>query len=224
MCEQSGRRCAHVEWILVGRALRELLTRVQLKAGAQTVVFHARDAFSDSIPIETALLPETLIAYALNGELLNSAHGAPARLIVPGRYGFKHVKWIDAISILDTPYEGRWQQLGWSNEARVKTTARIDTFQRSNSGWLVAGVAFAGARGISRVQVRFDDGPWRDAQLHTPPLSPLTWVQWRAVTDVQPAHRVSARAWDGNGEPQIEAQAAAFPDGASGLHSIEVGG
>ena len=206
-----------------GVRLRELLGMAQVKAGAQTVVFHARDAFADSIPIESAQMPETLIAYALNGELLNIAHGAPARLIVPDRYGFKNVKWVDAIEVLDVPYQGRWQTLGWSNDALVKTTARIDRLKRYGASWLVVGVAFAGARGISRVQVRADDGAWLDAQLHVPPLSPLTWLQWRVVADFSSAKQVSARAWDGSGRPQIETPASAFPDGASGLHVVEAG-
>lgn len=205
-----------------GVRLCDLLERAGVKPGSKSVVFYSADNFADSIPLESALEPETIIAYALNGELLPQSHGAPARLVVPDRYGYKNVKWIERIEVVPEEYRGRWQELGWSPTAIVKTMSRIDTVQRQGDQLLVAGVAFAGDRSLSRVQVRADEGEWVDAALHIPAITTRTWVQWRAYLPARGARQVTARAWDGTGAAQMVDRLPSFPDGASGLHTVAV--
>lgn len=109
-----------------GVPLKDLLARAKPQAGAADVVFHAWDKYSDSIPLIDALDDATLVAYAMNGERLNSTHGFPVRLIVPGLYGEKHVKWLTRIEVVDYDYKGYWQGKGWSDTAVINTTSRID--------------------------------------------------------------------------------------------------
>ncbi|MGB8644302.1 MAG: molybdopterin-dependent oxidoreductase [Anaerolineae bacterium] len=215
----GGRLLSNTCWS--GVRLANLLARAGVEPGAQSVVCYARDAFADSIPFDLAQHPETLIAYAMNGVLLTPIHGAPARLVVPGLYGFKNVKWVERIEVLDRPYRGRWQELGWSEEAIVKTTSRIDTIQRTGNQLTIAGVAFAGVRGIRSVEVRLDDGEWLTAQLHTPPLSSLAWVQWCIAPQVATTRKIAVRAWDGANQLQLADRSEPYPNGASGWHTVE---
>jgi DMSO/TMAO reductase YedYZ molybdopterin-dependent catalytic subunit len=204
-----------------GVRVRDLLERAGLDPAAGTVVFRSPDGHADSLDLGRALADETLIAYAMNGRTLSREHGFPARLLAPGLYGFKHVKWLTEIEVISGPFTGHWQALGWTATARVKTMARVDRARREGAAVLAAGVAYAGDRGIRRVQVRGDDGPWQDAVLHAPPLSSLAWTQWRA--ELPPDTRtVTVRAVDGTGDPQPEAARGQFPDGAQGLHRVTV--
>ena len=204
-----------------GVQLRPLLERAGIHPAAQTVVFHSPDGHSDSADLARALADDTLIAYAMNGRALTREHGFPARLLVPGLYGFKHVKWLDRIELIAGQYTGHWQELGWTRTARVKTMARIDALRRDGERLVAAGVAYAGDRGVSAVEVRADDGPWLDARLHVPPLSGLAWVQWRAELPAG-TQRVAVRSIDGLGVPQDERPQGQFPDGAQGLHQRSV--
>ncbi|MGE3914004.1 MAG: hypothetical protein AB7K36_31960, partial [Chloroflexota bacterium] len=118
---------------------------------------------------------------------------------------------------------GHWEERGWS-ATDIHTTARVDLVQRSDGEGVAAGVAFAGVRGVSGVEIRVDAGPWRPATLHTPPIGPVMWVQWRAALDVPAGRqvRVEARAIDATGTPQDDTVRGQFPSGASGLHGLTV--
>jgi DMSO/TMAO reductase YedYZ molybdopterin-dependent catalytic subunit len=195
---------------------------------ASRVVLRAADYYSDSIPLALARNPATLVVTEMNGEPLPPSHGAPARLLVPGLYGIKHVKWLESLEVVDTTYRGYWQRRGWSDSAVIKTISRIDFPSRGTvpaaQATRIAGMAYAGDRGISRVEVSEDDGAtWRPAQL-SPPRGPLSWVFWEAPWS--PARgaqvRLTVRAVDGNGQVQTTEAAPALPDGASGLHSVTV--
>ncbi len=209
-----------------GVPLAALLARAALRADAKWVVARGIDGHHEDLPLAVALAPDTLVAYALNGRLLERRHGYPARLVVPGRYGFKNVKWLDAIEVLADDQPGFWPSKGWTHEGIMVTAARIDLVRRQGASLLVAGVALAGTRGISRVDVRTVEagapGEWRPAALNQPPLGRAAWVQWRAEIPVPPGGRVEARAVDGEGNPQDERQAGPYPNGATGLHSVEV--
>ncbi|MFN8557973.1 MAG: molybdopterin-dependent oxidoreductase [Dehalococcoidia bacterium] len=202
-----------------GVRLRDLLAAAGVPAAGLDawVVFVGLDGHADSIETEAALDPDTLVAYAMNGHALTRAHGYPARLLIPGRYGFKNVKWLSEIRVSPEPFAGTWQQLGWTRTAVMKTMSRIDVARREGAGAVVAGVAYAGVRGVRAVRVRFDDGPWRQATLHVPPFGPATWVQWRIATD-GPARAVVVQAVDGTGAEQPSEERGQFPDGAQGLH------
>ncbi|MCB1007229.1 MAG: molybdopterin-dependent oxidoreductase, partial [Acidimicrobiales bacterium] len=162
-----------------------------------------------------------LVAVGMNGEPLPIEHGFPARLIIGGIYGYvSATKWLSRIELttLDAA-DGYWIPRGWAKEAPIKTQTRIDTPRSSDqaAGSVpVAGVAWAPTRGIAKVEVQIDDGPWEEARLG-PGTSDDTWRQW--VYDWQPVpgrYQLRARATDGDGETQTEDSAPPAPDGATG--------
>ncbi|HEX6479865.1 MAG TPA: molybdopterin-dependent oxidoreductase [Ktedonobacteraceae bacterium] len=212
-----------------GVPLKDLLQRAGVKPGATKVVFYADDDYSDSIHLTKALEPTTLLAVRMNGATLPDGHGFPARMLVPGIYGMKHVKWITRIEVVNTDYQGYWQQRGWSDEAPVRLTSRIDTPLDGskvavNGVTYIAGVAFSGYKGISEVDVSTDTGKtWRRATLKKP-LSGLTWVLWELPW--KPAsggdYVVTVRAIDLEGNVQDPNEEPPLPNGSSGYHSITV--
>jgi hypothetical protein len=210
--------------LMSGVMLADVMEQVGVKPGAVDLVFYGRDGYSESVPIAYAL-EHGLLTYAMNGMYLPEIHGAPVRLEVPGLYGFKNMKWLDRIEVVDKHYVAIWEEQGWTGQPIVKTMSRLDVIRPTEQGALIAGIAYAGLRGISGVEVQVNDGAWQPAMLHVPPLANRTWVQWRA--EIEGATKgdkltVSARAVDGEGKHQIEAQQKQFPDGASGLHMMIV--
>ena len=197
-----------------------------VQKGATKVVLHAADDYSDSIHLTKALEPTTVVAVRMNGETLPQGHGYPARLLIPGIYGMKHVKWITRIEVVNTDYQGYWQQSGWSDPAPVRMTSRIDTpltgkTLGANALTYIAGVAFSGNRGISEVDVSFDGGKsWQRATLKKP-LSDLTWVLWELPWRPEAGnYLVTVRAVDMQGNVQDPVDAPPLPDGSSGYHSV----
>jgi DMSO/TMAO reductase YedYZ molybdopterin-dependent catalytic subunit len=197
-----------------GVPLAALLQQAGIGSSTQDVVLRAADGYSDSIPIERAISPLCFLAYEMNGAPLATGHGFPLRLIVPGIYGMKNVKWVTSIELADHDYRGFWQSRGWDDAAHYKLMSRIDIAHEG----LVAGVAFSGDRGVSSVQVRIADGPWQEAELR-PALSPLSWVLWSLKADVQ-GKGVMVRMKSADGEYQIAQPAPPFPEGSSGLHTV----
>jgi hypothetical protein len=169
-----------------------------------------------------------MVAVAMNDEPLPVKHGFPARLVVPGLYGYvSATKWLTQIKLttLDD-YDGYWIMRGWTKNGPIKTQSRIDVpAARSTiaSGrTAVAGVAWAPTLGIDRVEVRVDEGPWRAAQL-SGSLSGNTWVQWVYEWDATPGtHELSVRATDGTGATQTDESRPPAPSGATGHHTIRV--
>jgi DMSO/TMAO reductase YedYZ molybdopterin-dependent catalytic subunit len=206
-----------------GARLKDVLDRARLRPEAVDIKFTCVDGYTESLPLESVNDPRTILCYSMGNQPLTQEHGAPLRLYTPDRFGMKNPKWIIKIEAVDTDYFGYWEQRGWSEQAWVKTTSVIDTIQKRESGRIEAGgIAFSGARGIQRVEVRVDEGEWVEAQLDRP-LSPLTWVLWRANLELSPGrHTVTVRAVDGEGEVQTARRAATLPDGASGHHSMDV--
>ncbi|HET9919766.1 MAG TPA: molybdopterin-dependent oxidoreductase, partial [Ktedonobacteraceae bacterium] len=211
-----------------GVPLADLLHRAGVKPGASKVVFYAADDYSDSIHLSKALEPTTLLAVRMNKATLPQGHGFPVRMLVPGIYGMKHCKWLTRIEVVNTNYQGYWQQRGWSDAAPVRLTSRIDTpltgaTLTANKPTYIAGVAFSGNKGISEVDVSVDDGQtWRRATLKHP-LSDLTWVLWEL--DWQPGagnYTVLVRAVDLEGNVQDPNEAPPLPNGSSGYHTIVV--
>lgn len=224
--EIGGNLIGTARW--TGVPLRDLLRAVGVGPGAYSVVASAWDTYADSIPIAKALDPNTLLVYAIDGKPLSDLHGFPLRMIVPGLYGIKNVKWIKRIEVLDHGFEGYWQARGWTDDATVQTQSQIDVpidHAVFPSGPVsVGGIAFAGDRGIARVELSPDGGAtWLPAMLQ-PPLSPLTWVTWTTLwTPAAPGwHRLTVRATDGSGQLQRLDVTPPIPDGATGYHSIDV--
>ena len=222
----GGNLIGNARW--TGVPLRTLLQRARLRPGVVDLRFEAADGYTESIPLEKALHPETLLAWRMNGQALPDNHGFPARLIVPGIYGMKHVKWITRIEAVGEDYLGFWEDQGWSDEAVVQTLSRIDVPQEGDTVGpgpvFVAGIAFAGDRGISRVEVSPDGGRnWYAAELEPSP-TPITWVrwvwQWRAPSPGR--YTLAVRACDGRGRWQDPEERPPLPDGATGLHRITV--
>jgi DMSO/TMAO reductase YedYZ molybdopterin-dependent catalytic subunit len=213
-----------------GVRLRELLDRAGVQSGATQVVGHAFDGWTAGFP--TAWLDdpnrEALVAVAMNGDPLPAEHGFPARLIVPGLYGYvSATKWLTKIGLTTLEaFNGYWVPLGWAKEAPILTQSRIDVPKRGESvsaGQVaVAGVAWAPDRGISKVEVQVDTDDWAAAELSAP-ISDATWVQWLFRWSATSGnHLLSVRATDGTGKIQTDEVTRPAPDGARGHHTISV--
>jgi DMSO/TMAO reductase YedYZ molybdopterin-dependent catalytic subunit len=208
-----------------GASLADLLQRAGISAGASELIFAAADGYSDSVPLSLALDPRSLIVYEINGQQLPIPHGFPARLLVPGLYGMKNGKWLTSLTLGTGGYTGYWEERGWTRTAGVKTTSRID--QPADGDTLAArptfitGVAYAGDRGIARVDVSVDAGAtWQTATLRRP-LGDLTWTLWELPWRPEPGgHYIVARAIELNGEAQTPDEEPPIPNGATGFHVI----
>jgi DMSO/TMAO reductase YedYZ molybdopterin-dependent catalytic subunit len=209
-----------------GVPLAKLLGEAGVQSGATQIVGRSVDDFTVGFPTEKALDGRTaMIAVGMNGEPLPVKHGFPARLIVAGLYGYvSATKWLKEITLTRLEdFDAYWVPRGWSKLGPVKTESRVD-IPRSGATMpagkmTIGGVAWAPTRGISRVEVSIDKGPWLEARLGEV-ASKNTWVQWLYDwNDAKPgSHAVSVRATDGTGEVQTEQPATPAPDGASGYH------
>ena len=206
-----------------GVRVSDVLSLVQPKVAANTIIFHASDQFDEPFRMSDIAPDAALLAYAMNGETLTQSHGAPVRVLLPGWFGFRNIKWVQGMELTNAPMGGYWEHTGWQAE-KIHPVARIDVAQVLDAtNVLVAGVAFGGLQGISAVQVRVDNGPWLKAAMNIPPLSAYTWVQWRLelpVTAVQ--FRLTARMIDASGVPQDAQAQPVYPGGSSGLHTVEI--
>ncbi len=197
-----------------------------LSSSAIYVVFHSVDGYTVGIPVAKALEPESMLAYEMNGADLPQRHGYPLRAVVPGLYGMMSAKWVRQVEVVDSVYLGYWQTRGWSNVASVQTASFIRVPQdgasvslsQNGGSVIIGGMAYAGDRGISKVEVSVDGGKsWQQATLK-PPASNLSWVLWAFEWSPQGtgAYAVYARATDGGSALQTSAQAGSFPSGATG--------
>jgi DMSO/TMAO reductase YedYZ molybdopterin-dependent catalytic subunit len=209
-----------------GVRLRDVLDRAGMTADARALHIAAADGFYESIGLADMHDDRTLLVYAMNHEPLPESHGFPLRIYIPDRHGMKQPKWITRMSVSDREGPGYWVDRGWSKTAIPNTTSVIDTVGMSmmlgQARVLpVGGIAYAGARGISKVEVQVDRGPWKAAQLIAPPLSPLCWVLWRYEWPyVRGRHTFRVRAYDGTGALQPIRETSPHPAGATGIHSL----
>jgi DMSO/TMAO reductase YedYZ molybdopterin-dependent catalytic subunit len=223
-----------------GIKLKDLLEKSGIKPNAKYIVFRCADGYDVGIPLERGLQEGSILAYGMNGETLDAKHGYPVRAIIPGLYGMMNPKWITEIELIDGIYEGYWQKKGWANNAQYNTHSYIvvpgnapirKNFRNLGSLNIVvgeqipiAGVAFAGDRGISRIQVSTDDGvTWLDAEIKDP-LSPYSWVIWATEINVanKDNNKIIVRATDKMGKVQTGEVREPFPSGATGYHMVEV--
>ena len=194
------------------------------------IVGRSVDGFTVGFPTTWAMDParDPMIAVGMNGEPLPVEHGFPARLIVPGLYGYvSATKWLAEIELTTLEaFDAYWVPRGWAKEAPILTQSRIDV-PRDGAAVAVgpvaiAGVAWAPDRGITRVEVRVDGGAWLPATL-SEPISKATWVQWRLGWDATAGdHTIEVRATDGLGVVQTDQSSPPPPDGARGHHTIRV--
>ncbi|MGW0147348.1 sulfite oxidase [Streptomyces sp. NPDC003333] len=196
---------------------------------ADQLVSRSVDGMTIGTPVEDVMDGrDAMLALGMNGEPLPFAHGFPVRMVVPGLYGFVSAcKWIKDIELTTfDSYDPYWVRRGWARRAPVKTGSRIDTpkpFARPASGTvMIAGVAWAQGRGIGRVEVRVDDGPWREADLAAQNTRD-TWRQWSLPWKAtRGGHTLTVRATDRTGAVQTTERTRTIPDGASGRHSVVV--
>jgi DMSO/TMAO reductase YedYZ molybdopterin-dependent catalytic subunit len=215
-----------------GIAMADLLNAAAPLSGAARVRLHGVDNYTDTFPLTKALEPTTLIAFHMNGQTLPHRHGFPARAIVPGYFGEKHVKWLTRIEVTRENAKGFYEMQGWGPNFIVPTRSRIDV--PANQTWLkladvakgvpMKGVAFGGDRGISRVEVSLDDGDnWEEATI-TYPGTKLSWALWKFDWKPEEAddYTLVVRATDGNGDVQKFEEDREFTSGITGFHKVVV--
>jgi DMSO/TMAO reductase YedYZ molybdopterin-dependent catalytic subunit len=213
--------------VWTGVRMKDLLDRAGVKANSFKVVLTSVDGYQDSFPVAKAMEPDTFLAYLMNGKTLPQEHGFPVRVLVPNIYGMKNVKWLQQIKVETFDFKGYWQAQGWDDGAIVNTNTRIDVPGSRTVRWnggevILAGVAFAGSRGISSVELSFDEGKsWQAATLEAAP-GPLAWVRWAARwTPAGPGNRtVWARSTDGKGDVQTPVHREPYPSGATGYDTL----
>uniref|UniRef100_A0AAU2JJP8 Molybdopterin-dependent oxidoreductase n=1 Tax=Streptomyces sp. NBC_00049 TaxID=2903617 RepID=A0AAU2JJP8_9ACTN len=230
--EVGGPYVGNARWL--GVRLDDLLTEAGVRppsrgGTADQLVARSVDGMTLGTPVEDVMDGrDAMLAVGMNGEPLPFDHGFPVRMLVPGLYGYVSAcKWIEDIELTTfDAYDPYWVKRHWARKAPVKTQARIDTpkpFARPATGTvMVAGVAWAQNRGIDRVEVRVDDGPWQDAELAAEDTRD-TWRQWSHPWQATPGtHTLTVRATDRTGGTQPEQRTRTIPDGAAGWHSVVV--
>jgi len=233
----GGDLISTAQW--TGVKLSDVLNMAGVQPSADYVVFTAVDGYDVAIPMERAMQEGSLLAYQMNGEPLPTEHGYPVRAIIPGLYGMMNCKWITDINVVSGAYQGYWQVRGWTSSAEYQTGSEIvipgdaqvtDRFNIDGSSLVdigsipIAGIAFAGDRGISKVEVSTDGGnTWTTASFMDP-LSKYTWVMWSAQWNppVTGRYVLQVRATDGTGAVQTAVVTQPFPDGATGYSVVDI--
>jgi hypothetical protein len=209
--------------------LASLLEEAGVQAGSDQLVSRSVDDWTAGSPVDLVMDGrDAMVAIGMNGEPLPVEHGFPARLVIPGLYGFTSAtKWVTELELTTFgAYDAYWLRRGWAQIAPIKTMARIDTpkgLGKLSAGTVpIGGIAWAIHRGVGGVQVKIDDGDWQDAQLASVP-GVDTWVQWMLPWEATSGrHTIAARGIDTAGEVQPEERKDPIPDGAQGWHQIVV--
>lgn len=213
-----------------GFLAKAIWDQVGIRPEAIRATFTAADGYETSVDVRWITQPGVMMVYEINGQPLPPEHGFPLRILMPGLYGQKMPKWLTHIEFIADRFVGRWESQGWSDVAEVQTNSIIS--QPSGQGALPAGmvpvfgVAFAGLRKITAVDVRVDGGDWRAAELIQDESS-LVWTQWAFDWEAQPGrHTIRVRARDEDGFVQSSDRPAVlsgpFPDGSNGIHEVVV--
>jgi DMSO/TMAO reductase YedYZ molybdopterin-dependent catalytic subunit len=226
--EVGGPLIGTAKWL--GYPVRLLLERAAVKSGADMVYSESFDGYTAATPLSAMTEPgrAALLAIGMNGAPLTFVHGYPARLVVPGLYGYVSApKWVVDLKVTRfAEHQGYWARQGWAQKAPIKQSSRIDVPRpgptlTAGRQW-VAGVAWDQHVSIAKVEVQVDDGPWREAQLARA-INADTWVQWRWSWDAAPGdHQLRVRTTNARGVRQTSGVSNVLPDGATGWHTIEV--
>jgi DMSO/TMAO reductase YedYZ molybdopterin-dependent catalytic subunit len=223
--EVGGKYIGNAVWR--GVLLSEFLDQVGVQADAEQVYSTSLDGWTCGFPVAAAIDGrDAMIAIGMNGETLPLMHGYPARLVVPGLYGYvSATKWLSKIEFTTWDKQGYWVPRGWSSEGPIKTQSRIDVPRERVvpvGKQIIAGVAWAQHRGIEKVEVQIDDGPWQEARL-ADDVTDDAWRQWLLEWDPTPGlYLIKVRATDKTGETQTEEQTPVAPNGATGYHTRRV--
>lgn len=224
--EVGGPLISNATWL--GVDLVDLLDEAGVRAGAEQMYATSVDGWTCGTPANVALDPQrgAMLAIGMNGEPLPIEHGFPARIVIPGLYGYvSATKWVESLEFAKwDDRQAYWLSRGWAEQAPIKTESRIDTpsgFAGVTAGKVrLAGTAWAQHTGIAKVEVRLDQGPWQPATLSAE-VSKDTWRMWWIELDVpKGTHQASVRATDQDGYTQTENRADPVPDGATGWHSV----
>ncbi len=222
--------------VFTGVRMQDLLNEAGVQESAVEVKLLGADGYTDTFSIEKALDPTTLVVYEINGEPLPEKHGYPVRIVVPGLYGEKNVKWVTGIEVVDYDAKGFYETQGWGPNFVIPTRSDIfspkRTRRRGNDSFdqtfdvdqvvELRGRGFGGDRGIEKVEISFDDGAtWNDTTIDYPGTR-LTWVFWsyRWTPTTAGEYMLVCRATDGNGELQLSEVRGIAPQGATGLHKV----
>jgi DMSO/TMAO reductase YedYZ molybdopterin-dependent catalytic subunit len=223
----GGPYIGNAKWL--GASLGDLIREARPLAGADQILSTSVDGYTCGTPVQAVLDgPHALLAVGMNDQPLPVAHGFPARMVVPGLYGYvSATKWVTDIKLTTFSSEiSYWAQRGWSQQATIKTESRIDvptgTKAIKAGRTQIAGIAWAQHRGIDAVHVRVDSGPWNQATLAAVPGID-TWRQWIWDWDATPgSHLIEARATDDTGYTQTSFQEPTEPNGATGYPQVLV--
>jgi len=211
-----------------GVPLRRLIETAKPQPGVVEVLLHAADGYTDTFSLEKAMDETTLVVYEMNGEPLPDRHGYPVRVIVPGMFGEKNVKWVTRIELIDYDAKGFYEQQGWGPDFRTETHSRFDAPDlskplKAGAPVMLKGIAYGGdAQGVSKVEVNFDDGQtWQETRIEYPG-SKIAWALWSYPWKPERAgeYKLAVRATDGAGTPQITQDRGVIPEGSTGLHHI----
>jgi hypothetical protein len=226
--EVGGDLVGNALWL--GYPIHKLLAKAGPQAGADMVLSRSSDGFTAGTPLEvlTDDSVDALLAIGMNGQPLPLEHGFPVRMVVPGLYGYvSATKWVVEMTVTTfSQAMGYWTDKGWSEKGPVKTASRIDT-PRDGASFAagkkaIAGVAWHQHTGISKVEVRVDNGAWQQARL-ADSVSVDTWKQWVLEWDADAGdHTIEVRATDATGQTQTAQQAPPAPNGSTGWHTINV--
>lgn len=207
------------EW--AGIHLAQIFDRRLLPPNVIEAAYIGTDGHDDSVGIDYAFGPDALLAFGMNGKTLSRTHGFPIRLLAPRYYGCRNVKWLSEIRFVTRPYYGTWQRLGYTKEPVVHIASHVDGMVRVDGRLRVAGVSFAGDRGISAVRVRANSGSWTEATLERS-LSSYTWTRWCVELNAKPGDLLEANAKDTCGQWQELNAGAPFPTGPTGPTIVKV--
>ncbi len=193
-----------------------------LRPEAQYAQFRSANGYVTYLPIK--MLDSAIFAYAMNGEALPVEQGFPVRLIVPGVYDYKMPKWVQSIELVDAPSSGHYESRGWSAVGHVQTTSAIFTprLRETISGnVLFSGMAFAGTRAITQIELSIDDGDWMPVPFEAAQVG--SWTRWQ-IDWLPPApgdYMVKVRATDSGGFRQPDTtNLSVFPNGSSAIHAV----
>ncbi|MFC1959886.1 molybdopterin-dependent oxidoreductase [Chloroflexota bacterium] len=211
-----------------GVSLQAILADAGVQSEAGYLNITSADGFHEAVALDLIQSDERImLCYAWDDEPLTESHGFPLRIYIPDRYGMKQPKWITSMEVVAVPEEGYWVKRGWDQNALVNTTSVVDTVAaeaivEADGQMLVpvGGIAYAGARGISKIEVQVDSAGWQEAELRDP-LSETTWVIWRYDWPFQEGrHNFAVRAYDGSGDLQSIEERGVRPSGATGTHRL----
>ena len=226
-----------------GVRLRDILSRAGVQPTVKYIVFRCSDGYDVGIPLENGMMDGTVLAYDMNNSPLTNEHGFPVRAIVPGFYGMMNPKWITEIELVDKTYEGFWQRKGWTNNGISAINSSIvipgnqpiqerfpNLVPNSSNSFMtgknipIAGIAFAGDRGISKVEVSVDGGTTWKTAIVKDPLSQYTWVLWTSgfTAADKGNYKIIVRATDKTGQIQTSELEDPFPNGAQGYNQIDI--